>query len=41
MSALDSVDQQYRLPRTVRPVRYDLSFSVDPDTCSAGHPQIK
>jgi aminopeptidase N len=30
MSALDSADQQYRLPRTVRPVRYDLSFSVDP-----------
>ena len=30
MSALDGVDQQYRLPRTVRPARYDLSFSIDP-----------
>jgi puromycin-sensitive aminopeptidase len=30
MSALDGADQQYRLPRTVRPVRYDLSLSIDP-----------
>ncbi len=31
MSVLHGDDLQYRLPRAVRPVRYDLSFSIDPD----------
>jgi len=30
MSAVNGAGQQYRLPRTVRPVRYDLRLSIDP-----------